>query len=146
MVNLGNFDPSEHESSFEPIPVGEYQAIIRNSEKKETKSGTGSYLNLTFEIVAGQHKGRTLFDILNLWNPNPKAVEIANQQLAKIAKAVGVQGRLNDSHALHNVPLTIKVDIEEDNQGNPRNKIKAYKRRSGGAQAAPTPEKAPYEV
>ena len=63
-------------------PVGDYKAVITESEVKETKAGDGQYLNLRIEIIEGEYQGRIIFVILNLWNPNPKAVEIANRELA----------------------------------------------------------------
>ncbi len=43
---------------FAAIPAGKYLAIIADSEMKQTKSGTSRYLELTFKVVEGEHKGR----------------------------------------------------------------------------------------
>ena len=42
-----------------------------------SQAGTGSYLNLTFEILDGNYKGRKVWSRLNLDNPNQQAVQIA---------------------------------------------------------------------
>ena len=55
MADLGNFNANQVEptTEFETIPAGRYQAMIVESEMKPTKSGSGSYLQLTFQIVEG---------------------------------------------------------------------------------------------
>ena len=107
MANLGGFNASEVEpASFDAIPAGKYQAVITESERKETKSGTGEYLQLTFEIIEGDFKGRKLWARLNLSNPNQQAVQIARGELSAICRAVNVL-QPGDSVELHNLPLTI---------------------------------------
>ncbi|MDD4540355.1 MAG: DUF669 domain-containing protein, partial [Lentisphaeria bacterium] len=70
-----NFNASDVEPNlgFEAIPAGKYQAIITDSEMRDTKTGNGQYLWLEFEIIGGDHKGRKLWSRLNLVNPNPDA-------------------------------------------------------------------------
>ena len=46
----------EPSSDFEPVPAGKYLAVITESEMKPMKSGSGNYLQLTFEIIDGPHK------------------------------------------------------------------------------------------
>ena len=62
MANLTGFNANEVEpmADFAPIPAGKYAAVITNSQMKPTKSGNGSYLELTFQIIEGEHKGRLL--------------------------------------------------------------------------------------
>ena len=86
MANLQGFDANEVEpaNDLEPIPVGKYVAVITDSEMKPTKSGAGSYLQLTFQIIEGDHSGRLLWVRLNLDNPNATAVEIARRELSSI--------------------------------------------------------------
>lgn len=128
MAHLG-FDsttvaPSEE---FSVIPAGEYVAMITASEVKNTKAGNGSYLNLRFDIVDGQYKGRVLFSALNIWNQNPKAVEIAQRDLSAICHATGIL-QVQDSSQLHNRPMIIKVGISAPSNGyEASNEIRAYK-------------------
>ena len=79
MANLNGFDANEVEptTTFEPLPAGKYLAAITESEMKPTKSGSGSYLQLTFTILEGEYKNRVLWARLNLNNPNATAVKIA---------------------------------------------------------------------
>ena len=138
MALIGHFDatnvaPSE---DFSPIPVGEYLAHIVDSDVKPTKNNTGHYAELEFEVTAGEFKGRKVWARLNLDNPNPKAVEIAQRELSAICHAVGVL-QVTDTQQLHYKPLVIRVDIEERDGYGPRNVIKAYKAVPGGQGNAP---------
>jgi hypothetical protein len=143
MANLGGFNPNEHEEekSFDPIPAAQYVAMITDSEMRQTKAMDGEYLKLTFEIIDGPYKGRLIWTNLNLRNKNPKAVEIANRNLASICRSVHHLTPLDDSQALHNKPLKIKVTIREAQNGyDASNEIKGY---SPAADAPPQVAGAP---
>ena len=86
MVNIAGFDATEVEptADFTALKPGWYQACILSSEKKTTKKGDGEYLELEIEILGDIHSGRKVWDRLNLWNPNAKAVEIAKGTLSAI--------------------------------------------------------------
>jgi len=129
MPDLTGFDANDHEPSgnFDPIPRGEYPAHAISSEWKETKAGTGRYLQFAFELIEGEYKGRKEWARLNLDNPNATAVKIANGELSAICRAVGVM-KPKMSEELHNKPLLLKIDVEErnDKPGVFRNVIKGY--------------------
>lgn len=114
-------------TSFDVIPAGEYRACIVDSMVQATKTGTGKFLNLEISILSGPHAGRKVFDRLNIWNPSPKAVEIAKATLSAICRAVGVLTP-KDSQELHNRPLIIKLGVRNDPQFGDSNEVKAYKR------------------
>ncbi len=95
-----NADEVAPSTSLDPIPAGKYQAVITDSELKMTKSGTGSYLELTFEIISGEYEKRKLWARLNIRNNNQKAVEIAQRDLSAICHAVNVL-HPQDSSELH---------------------------------------------
>jgi hypothetical protein len=110
MANLHGFDANHVDpvTNFEPLPAGRYQAAIVDSEMKPTKAGTGNFLQLTFQVLDGPHKGRLLWARLNLDNPNATAVQIARAELSAICRAVGVMAP-RDSTELHNLPLLVSV-------------------------------------
>ena len=148
-MNLQGFNAQEVEpqSSFDPIPAGEYTAMITDSEMKPTKNGAGEYLQLVFDICDGEHEGRKVFARLNLNNPNQTAVEIAQRELSAICHAVGVLTP-NDSSDLHDKPMTIKVKIRQSPGYDPQNEISAYKAlggSSGSGAAKPKAGKKPWE-
>lgn len=128
MANLNGFNASQVEPSqdFEPIPAGKYLAVIVESEMKSNKAGTGSYLQLTFQVVEGQYKSRLLWTRLNLDNPNATAVQIARAELSAICRAIGVMTP-NDSVELHNLPLLISVKCKKrPDTGELQNEIAGY--------------------
>lgn len=135
MVSLGNFDANQVEPSttFDPIPAGKYLAAIVNSEMKATKAGTGQYLELTFQVVDGQFKGRQLWARLNLNNSNQQTVKIARGELSAICRAVGIMTP-NDSAELHNLPLIIAVRCKKrTDTGEIVNEVRGYAKRESGS-------------
>ena len=131
MADLNGFNANQVEptTEFEAIPAGKYLAMITESEMKPTKSGAGSYLQLTFQILEGPYKGRFLWSRLNLNNANGTAVQIARSELSAICRAVGVMTP-NDSVELHNLPLLITVKCKKrDDTGDVTNEIKGFAKR-----------------
>ena len=109
MANLEGFDANgqeEFNGDFEPLPVGEYTALIQNSDKVETA------LVLTFEILDEKYKGRLIWDRLQLWHDNEKAVKIGQRKLTSICKCTGIM-RPKDSTEFHNKVLTIGLKTRE---------------------------------
>jgi hypothetical protein len=134
MANLSGFDANNVEPSddLEPIPAGKYVAVITDSEMKPTKSGAGSYLQLTFQIIEGEYANRLFWVRLNLDNPNATAVEIARRELSAICRSVGVLVP-TDSADLHNLPCLIHVRVKRrSDTGELQNEIKGYSKRTGG--------------
>lgn len=139
-LDMTGVSPAEERSA---IPAGEYLAVITESEMKTTKSGNGQFLQLTFEVIEGEFKGRKVWHRLNLNNPNSQAVEIARRELKAIMVAVNFPGDIiNDSADLHNLPLTIKVKAKQSDDGEVQNEIKSFKAKgtptfaAGGTPAA----------
>lgn len=139
-----NFNANEVEPSvgFDAIPAGKYQAVITDSEMKDTKSGTGKYLQLEFEIIEGDYKNRKLWARLNLENANSEAVRMARADLSAICRAVNViQPR--DSVELHNLPLTITVRCRKNQDDEIVNEIRGFAPKvalSGATQTTPAPQ------
>lgn len=150
MANLTGFDAREVDPAvgFDPIPAGKYLTVISESEFKPTKNGGGQYLQLTFQVLEGEHKGRLLWARLNLDNPNDTTVKIARAELSAICRAVGVMAP-KDSVELHNLPLVIKVGHKKrDDTGEMTNVIKGYEKKGAAAQPAPAAAgngKAPWQ-
>jgi hypothetical protein len=135
--NATGIDITNH---YEAIPAGDYLVMITDSQERTTKSGDGKYLELTLEVQAGEYQGRKLWDRLNLSNPNAKAVEIAQRQLAQICHAVGNLAP-KESSELHYKPLVAVVKTRNDDRGM-SNEVKGYKAANGAGQAAPLPASA----
>ena len=147
MANLNGFNANEVDPSvgFDPVPAGQYLAIITESEMKPTKAGTGQYLQLTFQIIEGEYKGRLLWARLNLDNPSAMAVKIARAELSAICRAVNVMAP-KDSVEMHNIPLVIKVGCKkrDDVPGDEiTNEIKGYESRASAGIAQPPDQPVP---
>jgi hypothetical protein len=105
-------------TSYGPLPAGEYEMVITRSASKPTKAGTGSYLELEMQIASGEHSGRRHWERLNLDNPNSTAVRIAQEALAKLCLALGLE-HVEDSEQLHDLPFIAVVGIDKkDDQRN----------------------------
>ena len=111
-------------STFEPLPAGEYIAMVANSELKDTKAGTGQYIELTIDIVDGPCAGRKLWERLNIVNPNKQAEDISRIALNRLLVACG-KPNAKDTESIHDVPFKVILDI--DRKDPTRNKIITYK-------------------
>ena len=137
-MNLSGFDANSVEptATYEPIPAGWYKAVFTDSIEKPTKAQTGSYLQLTAEIIEGEYQGRKLIERLNLNNPNSTAVEIAQRTLSAICRATGVMTP-RDSSDLHDKPFMVQVKVKPgDGNYGPSNEVGGYEATNGG-NAAP---------
>lgn len=99
-----------------PIPKGEYFAKIIASDLKTTKSGTGQYLELTWEInghvISGEHENRKIWQRINTKNDNPVAARIGKDELNRVCKACGLNQIQRDSTELHGREVIIGVKIK----------------------------------
>jgi hypothetical protein len=145
-----NFDASQvaPQASSGPVPAGTYLAHITESDVQPLKSGNGTGLKLTYEIIDGQYKGRKIWDNLNIQHSNEDTQRIAQSQLSALCHAVNVI-KLQDTAALHLKPVNIKVVVREaQGQYQASNNIKGYESVSGArpvftAQAEEAPAAAP---
>ena len=119
---MGNMNFSsegiERPGNYDPMPNGDYPAIISESQMKHPKDQYGqpdttrpAYLELKLIIIEGEFKGRTVFDRLHLNNANETTRKIAKGTLASILDAVGLVS-INDSSELHNKPLMAKLVVK----------------------------------
>lgn len=153
MANIaGLYNPeAEAQQDFAPLPTGEYLVQIVDSDLKPTRNNAGHYLELTFEVIDGAHKGRKHWERLNLYNQNVQAVEIANRAFSAIREATGVLNP-RDSQELHYKPIVIRVESFDAGStrknGQVRDRaesdVRAYKK-AEGAQAFVGPTATPAQ-
>jgi hypothetical protein len=117
-----NIEPAE---TFDVLPEGKYLCMAVASQIKPTKAGTGEYLEITFEVIDGQGKGRKIWERLNIRNANKKAEEISQRQLSALCRSIGVLN-LSDTDQLHNIPVVLEVEIEQREGYSPQNRVKSY--------------------
>jgi len=141
MASLGNFNANDYEAgSFEPLPAGEYTAMVTESEIKATSAGTGSYLKCKITVLEGQYKNRTVFCNFNLENPSAEAVNIGKRQLADLCRAVDII-HPKDSVELHNKPFIAVLSVKPaEGKYNASNDVKGYKPIKAVAPVAATEE------
>lgn len=111
MVEL-NFDVEQvTPSDFSPLPAGDYVGEILAADVTKTKKGDDM---LKLEI---QVNGRRVWDHLNLWHSNPKAVDIAKERLSAIGSALGMTKIADTDHLLAK-SLTVRLGIQDGGQYN----------------------------
>ena len=139
MAKLGaTFDSGQHEdmnTGFDPMPADEYIAQVIESEVLTTVKKTGKYIKLKFAILKGEFKGRFVWTNLNIVNPNPVTVEIAQKELATLCRACG-KAVIKDTQELHGIPILMKIKIKPAKDDYPAgNEPIGYKPATVGATA-----------
>ena len=123
--------------SGDPIPNGDYVVAMTASTHKDTKNGSG--LSCEYTVLDGPHKGRKVFDFLNLQNTSEQAQAIAQGTLSAICHATGVL-KTSNSQDFYNLPMLVHVKVtgkrEDKATGkvyDEGNKITKYAKLLGGA-------------
>ena len=108
-----NFNAADIEPAapISALPPGRYPVAISKTEMKDTKAGTGQYLQIELTITSGTAANRKLWARLNLVNQNQQAVDIAYRELSAICHAVGVL-QVADFHPHYQFGGTEVDDIE----------------------------------
>ena len=116
-LNFQTFDDPEDQNNAqlnEPVPKGDYYAKVVDSAVKTTKSGTGQYVELVWElnghVDTGACKNRKIWQRINHINNNPEAQRIGKQQLNRVVKAFGL-AEIDSSTELHGREVIVGVKI-----------------------------------
>jgi len=128
--------PESDAGNYDALPAGWYSACVKNVEVKATKSGTGQYFAVRYDIEGPTHQGRVIFGNLNVKNANPKAEEIGRKQLRELMAAAGID-RMTNTDQLMGARVSIKVAVTESEQYGKGNDIKAIKPAEGAIPAIP---------
>lgn len=113
------------QSPASPIPAGTYTAQVVESDLKPMKSGNGTALSLTLQIIDGPYVNRKVWANLNVKHTNPVAQKIGQEQLSALCHAVGVI-RMTDSAQLHMKPMKVRVKVKKDEQYGDKNEIGGF--------------------
>ena len=128
MTDLNGFNAETVDpfSGYESLPAGDYRIVIVASERKHSAAGNET-LTLTYEVLDGEHRGRKIFDYINLWHPDERPRQIAERKLSSICRAVGVL-RPKTSEQLQDKPFQVGVAVEEriDRPGFFSNRVTKY--------------------
>ncbi len=146
-------DFSEVEGGFEPLPEGEYEAIIERIEVRESKSSDNDYLNWEFKITDDEYEDRRMWGIRSL---SPKALGFLKDWLVSLevieeddeldlewgddVDITPTEGPLLTNPELHGMACTIVV-TNEVYEGRERNRVDTIHAADGGAPAKKAPAK-----
>jgi hypothetical protein len=96
------------------IPDGEHNATIVGCELKDTKDGTGKYLNIKWQVDAGS----AFFYKYNVINKSEKTMNISKSQIADIQLANGKpKGPVHATEELLGLRCKLKLKNETDDYG-----------------------------
>ena len=148
MGNL-DFNADEHDDpiSFDVMPDNTVIDVeIESTEQKPNKKGDGAYLEIVFLATDGEHKGRKLWERLNLWTERDddkakKMIAMANSSLGAICRGVG-KLQVSDHEELVGGCCRLTLGVEPAKGDFPaRNKIKKVERIGAAKASTPTPDK-----
>jgi hypothetical protein len=140
-----NSDNLPAAASYELLPEGWYSARISQSDLCMTKSGTGQYIKLRYDITGPKQAGRVVFGNLNIRNQNVTAEEIGLRDMNAIMQAIGLRS-IKDNDQLIGGELQIKVAIKKDEQWGDKNEVRGYKAIEGSSKPAPFATTAPAQT
>lgn len=134
---LQKLDSGISGEKYSPVPRGIYKVIIKSSEIKENKKGTGKHLSISFEIISNQYAispkytGRLLWTTFNILHNDEKVRNIAKSELIMLCEAIGIE-KYNHEGELVNRMLMVETIVEryEDpitHADREKNVIKKYK-------------------
>jgi len=117
----------EADANLDPIPAGTVATvIIKDSEIKTTRAGTGEYIKITMEVAEPEeYAGRLVWHNFNVVNPNEKAVQIGRGQLKRLNQILGIK-ELQDTAELHGQPFKVSLGIQKSEGYDPQNTVKKF--------------------
>ena len=131
-------------NDFQPLPAGEYMVRMNRITPKTTSKGDPA-LSIGFQVIQkvgdseneSKSKNRLIFEYLVTDHDNAKVVEITNEKIDKLLKAVGepkglagIEYDLTRLSQFLEVPFIAKVKIEQGTNGyKDSNKITSFKKR-----------------
>ena len=133
-----DFDTDVEVQEFQPIPDGVYPVLVEKITIKDTADGTGRRANVQLKVTDGDHKGRVVFDGMNLHNKNRDAQRMGRDQVVSLLTAAGIKGERNLSKLVQREVLA-KIKTKPAQNGYEASNqvaINGY-RPLGGATAAP---------
>lgn len=108
------FDATAHDTTprdYEELPSGNYRMEIETADVAPTKSGDGTVLKVTMQVVEPEEfAGRKLFTNYNLENKNAQAQEIGQRQFASLCRAMEI-GEVDDTDDILFKSFMVKVAL-----------------------------------
>ena len=114
---------------FDLLPQGKYLVQVAEAEVKETKAGTGEYINVQFEVLQpAEYEGRKLWELFNIKNPSARAVEIGLGQLKHFLRVAGHPdpAKLGSVDDLVGLKALARVKVKSDATYGESNVVSAF--------------------
>lgn len=117
-----------NDTSFEPVPSGEYACEMIDSDVVPLKSSPDSRAMLfTAKIMEGEFQGRLIFVRFIILHHKKKAEAFGWLMYKKLCTSVNILEFPEDTRRLHGIPFMAYVAVEEGQAGyNAKNVIKKY--------------------
>ena len=116
------------DDSFDVLPEGTYNIVCHDAEVRDTKDGTGQYINCEMKVLGPKRKDSRIFQMYNIKNKNPKAVEIGLSQLKTFMINAGCENlSLESVTDLIGLKVTVKTKIQKSEGYDDKAAIKSYK-------------------
>lgn len=113
-------------SIYTPLPAGEYQMEVVESEYAATADGLGFVLKTKAQVVGGAFDQRPFYLNFMLEHADDTAQEIGQRDFAGLRRATGVLSP-NDSEELHWIPFRVEIGAQiRERTGELENVIKQY--------------------
>jgi Protein of unknown function (DUF669) len=112
------FDPSQETAAgFDPLPPGEYSAVVIDAGVKTPKSGAGYMLSVQYKVTDGEHEGRSVFQTIVFQHLNETAQRIGRSTMKSLCDACGLRAVVSDTDEFLMKPVRLKLGIEKDKNG-----------------------------
>lgn len=133
-ISVADLPEAQAEGDFSPLPEGKYQAVVVATALKDTKSGTGRYIDVQWRITGPTHVNRRVFDMLNIRNPSKTAEDIGRRQLGELLRVAGIPV-IGDTDQLVGVAATITLKIRKQAGYKDSNSVTRYEPIAAGSPA-----------
>lgn len=127
-LDLGN---TVAKTGFSALPAGWYKVKITGSVVDALKSGNGSLLKLTLEVIEGEQAGESMWHRFNLWHPKVDTQDSALSFFKGFLQACGMSDEkltaVNPETDLVGLTTYADVKVKVATDGNTTNEIKNFK-------------------
>lgn len=121
------------QSSFEPLPIGDYIVTLTSADATErtTRSGVDQQIiAMRYTVQEGEYAGRVIFNDLLVGGANSeKAREYSLRHIREVGWALGLP-YITNTNELLNQPFVLEVGIAEREGYAPRNEVRRAKKLS----------------
>ena len=132
------FGTVEPQADIDIYPPGKYPVLIEKAEVRQTKKKNGHLIALELQILNGPHRGRKLYDNINIENPSEQCVEIGMRVFEALGRAIGLPAITNTDQLL-NQTVVAHVKVDKGGQNNVRTYSAAGQQTAAPAVAPATP-------